>query len=75
MSDCCLTSTRQFLAISWREHVNCLFDDDEVGCVLSEHVQVDVYNVSSLKQSVDKHVAQLEHICLIPSQPVFSLSP
>ena len=31
---------------------------------------------SSLKQqSMDRHVAQLGHIILIPSQPVFALSP
>ena len=34
------------------------------------------YSASPLKQqSADLHVALLEHIILIPSQPVFALSP
>jgi hypothetical protein len=34
------------------------------------------YSASSLKQqSVERHVALLGHIILIPSQPVFALSP
>jgi hypothetical protein len=34
------------------------------------------YSASSLKQqSTDRHVAPLRHILLIPSQPVFALSP
>jgi hypothetical protein len=37
---------------------------------------LDFYSVSSLKQhSADRHVAPLGHIILIPSQPVFALSP
>jgi hypothetical protein len=36
----------------------------------------DFYNASSLKQqSAGRLVAPLEHIILIPSQPVFALSP
>jgi len=37
---------------------------------------LDFYSTSSLKQqSTDRHVATLEHIILIPSQPAFALSP
>jgi len=37
---------------------------------------LDFYSASSLKQqSADRHVAPLGQIILIPSQPVFSLSP
>jgi len=37
---------------------------------------LDLYSASSLKQlSADRHVAPLGHIILIPSQPVFALSP
>jgi hypothetical protein len=37
---------------------------------------LDFYNASSLKQqSVGRHVAPLVQIILIPSQPVFALSP
>ena len=51
-------------------------DDDEVRFVLDKHAKLDFYISSSLKQqSVDKHVAPLDHIILIPSQPVFALSP
>jgi hypothetical protein len=44
--------------------------------VLDQHAELDFYSASSLKQqSADKHVAPLGHIILIPSQPVFALSP
>jgi len=37
---------------------------------------LDFYSANSLnQQSADKHVALLGHIFLIPSQPVFALSP
>jgi hypothetical protein len=37
---------------------------------------LDFYNASSLKQqSAYRHVSSLGHIILIPSQPVFGLSP
>jgi hypothetical protein len=37
---------------------------------------LDFYHGSSLKQqSAGRHVAPLEHIILIPNQPVFALSP
>jgi len=44
--------------------------------VLEQHAWSDLYGVSSLKQqSADRHVAPLVHIILIPSKPVFALSP
>ncbi len=67
---------QQFSAISWRELVNFQWDDDEVRFVLDQHGELDLYSPSSLKQQfVGRHVAQLGHIILIPSQPVFALSP
>jgi hypothetical protein len=49
--------------------------DDEVRFVLDKHAELDFNSASSLKQqSADIHVAQLGHIILIPSQPVFTLS-
>jgi hypothetical protein len=43
--------------------------------VLDHHAEVDFYSASSLKQqSAGKHVTPLEHLILIPSQPVFALS-
>jgi len=63
-------------AISWSEQVNLQCDDDEVRFVLDQHAELDFYSASSLKQqSAGRHVDPLEHLILIPSQPVFALSP
>jgi hypothetical protein len=44
--------------------------------VLDQHAELDFNSASSLKQqSAGRHVAPLEHIILIPSQPVLALSP
>ena len=65
-----------FSYVSWQEQVNFQWDDDEVRFVLDQHAELDFYIASSLKQqSADRHVAPLGHIILIPSQPVFALSP
>ena len=62
--------------ISWREQVNFHWDDDETRFVLDQHAELDFYSAGSLKQQpADRHVAPLGHIILIPSQPVFALSP
>jgi hypothetical protein len=54
----------------------CQWDDDEVRFVQDQHIELDFYIASSLKQlSAGRHVALLEHIILILSQPVFALSP
>jgi hypothetical protein len=53
-----------------------LWDVDEVRFVLDQYAELDFYSASSLKQqSAGRHVAPLGHIILIPSQPVFALSP
>jgi hypothetical protein len=53
-----------------------VWNDDEVHFVLDQDAELDFYSASSLKQqSADRHVATLGHIILIPSQPVFALSP
>jgi hypothetical protein len=63
-------------AMSWREQINFQWDDDEVCFVLDQHAELDFYSASSLKQqSAGKHVPPLRHIILIPSRPVFALSP
>jgi hypothetical protein len=60
------------LAMSLREQINFQWDDEEVCFVIDQHVELDFYSASSLKQqSVGRHVAPLGHIFLIPSQPVF----
>jgi hypothetical protein len=64
-------------AISWRDQVNIQWDDDKIHFVLDQHAQLDFHSVGSLKQqSSDRHVTPLAwRISLIPSQPVFALSP
>jgi hypothetical protein len=65
-----------YSAISWQEQVIFQWDDDEVRFVLDQHADLDLYNARSLKQqSADRHVAPFGHISLIPSKPVFALSP
>ena len=74
--DCCLTLTHHCSSISWWEQDSFRWDDGEVCFVLDQHAQLNFYSSSSLKQqSADRHVAPLKHIILIPSQPVFGLSP
>jgi hypothetical protein len=52
------------------------WNDDDVHFVLDQHAELDFYSASSLKQqSTGRHVAALKHIILIPSQPVFALTP
>ena len=34
-----------------------------------------MHSASSQQQSADRHIAPLRHIILIPSQPIFALSP
>jgi hypothetical protein len=47
-----------------------------VRFVLDQHAELDFYSASSLKQqSAVSRAAPLRHIILIPSQPVFALSP
>ena len=56
--------------------INIQRDDGEVHFVLDQHTKLDFYNASLLKQqSADRYVAPLGHMILIPSQPVFALSP
>jgi hypothetical protein len=57
-------------------YINLQWNDDKVRFVLYQHAELDLYSASSLKQqSVDRRVTPLELIILIPSQPVFALSP
>ena len=62
--------------ISWQEHVSLQWDDDDVRFVVGQHVKLNLYSASSLKQqSTGRHVTQLQHIILIPRQPVYTLVP
>ena len=76
VSDCCLAPIINFIAISGREQVNFQRDNDELRFILDQHAELDSYSAISLKQqSAGRYVAPLERIILIPSQPVFALSP
>ena len=62
-------------AISWQEQDIFRWDDNEIRLVLDQHAKLDIYSASSLKQqSAGRHVAPLEHITLIPSQPIVALT-
>jgi hypothetical protein len=62
--------------MQWRKQVNFYWDEDEVHFALDQHTEFDFHSASLLKQqSADRHVAPGEHIILIPSQPIFALSP
>jgi len=50
-------------------------NDDDVSFVLDQYSELDLYSVSSLKQSAGRHVAPLGQIIMIPSQPVSALNP
>ena len=51
-------------------------DVDEARFVLDQHAELDFYSANSQKQqSAGRHVAPFGHIILIPSQPVFDISP
>ena len=66
-----------------RQSIACtsyfLLGDDDVRFVLDQHVQLDCYSVSSLKQTMGRHIATLGHVhysvILIPNQSVFALVP
>jgi hypothetical protein len=52
------------------------WNDDHVCFVLDQHAELDMYSARSpKKQYAGRHVAPLGHIILIPSQPVYALSP
>ena len=66
--DYCLTPNEQFFS--------SIMARTSVRFVLDQHAELDFYSASSMKQpSVGRHVVLLGHIILIPSQPVFALSP
>jgi len=74
--DCCLMPIQQFVSYIMAKHVIFQWDDDEIRFVLDQHAELDFYSASSLKQeSAGRHVAPFGRIILIPSQPVFALSP
>ena len=76
MQTTCVSEWLLFNANSAIFQLNFQWDDDEVRFVLDQHAELDFFSASSLKQqSAGRHVALLGQIILIPSQPVFALSP
>ena len=78
VSDFCLSPTQQFHSYIMVRTANFQWNYDEVHFVLDCQGLLDFYSAISLKQqSVDRYAAQPEDITciLIPSQPVFALSP
>jgi hypothetical protein len=76
VSDCCLTTIHQFFSYIMARTSSFSMRWWRVRFVLDQHAELDFYSTSLLKQqSVGRHVAPLGHIILIPSQPVFALSP
>jgi hypothetical protein len=65
-----VSQTHYFSVILWWELVNAQWDDDEVRFVLDQ-------NECKLTEAIvqERHIEQLGHIILIPSQPVFAFSP
>ena len=52
------------------------WNDGDIRFVQDQHAEFDFFSTSSLKQQfAGRHVAPLWHIILIPSQPVFALTP
>jgi hypothetical protein len=75
VSDYCLTPNEQFCS-HIMVRTSYFQRNDDVRFVLDQHAELDFYSSSSLKQqSAGRHVAPLGHIILIPSQPVFALTP
>ena len=75
VSDYCFTPNEEFCRyIMARTNYNeC---NDDVHFVLDHHAELDLHSGISLEQqSAGRHLAPLGHIILIPSQPIFALSP
>ena len=76
VSEWLLFNTNSSIFHLYHEQVNFQWNDCAVHFVLDQHAELDFHNASSLKQQfADRHVTPLGHIILIPSQPVFNLSP
>ena len=76
LSDYCLTPNEQFSSYFMARASYFEWNDDETRFALDQHTGLDFYSASWLKQqSAGRCVAPLGQITLIPSQPVFTLSP
>jgi len=74
VSDCCLTPSEQYFSYNMARTSYIRWDD--VRFALDQQTQLAFYSASSHKQQpASRHVIPLGHIILIPSQPVFALTP
>ena len=72
-------TTREWLLFSANSTIFQLYHGENkliFNEMMMRSAELDLYSASSLKQqSMGRHVAPPGHIILIPSQPVFALSP
>jgi hypothetical protein len=72
-------TTREWLLFSANSAIFQLYHGENkliFNEMMMRSAELDLYSASSLKQqSMGRHVAPPGHIILIPSQPVFALSP
>ena len=70
MNDCLTPNEKPFFSYVKARTSYIQWNDDGVRFVLDQHDELDCYSASSLKQpSVDRNVAPLGYIILIPIQP------
>jgi hypothetical protein len=77
VGDCCLAPFEQHFSYIMGRTIYIRWDDsDNDSFILDEHAWLDLYTASSLKrQPESRHVTQVAHIILIPSQHDFDLPP
>ena len=72
-------TTREWLLLSANSTIFQLYHGENkliFNEMMMRSAELDLYSAGSLKQqSMGRYVAPTGHIILIPSQPVFSLSP
>ena len=76
VSDCCLTPNEQSCSyvIKRTSYIQC--NSDDVHVVLDQYALFYYYSANSMKQQSGCRLdAPLEHIILVPRQPVFALTP
>ena len=74
INECFFKPNKQFFTYIMARICYIRWGDNDVHIVLDQHVYLD-FIVLTEQQYMDNHVAPLEHIILIPSQPLVALSP
>ena len=78
VSECLLFNANSAIFQLYHGGNKLIFNEKMMGSafILNQHDKLFFYSASALKQqSADRHVASLGYIILIPSQPIFALSP